>query len=78
MFSDTIAAISTPLQEGAISIIRISGEDALPIVNSIFSKDLSQKNRIRLPMDIYMITILVDEVLVSVFRAPKHILERML
>jgi len=72
MFSDTIAAISTPLQEGAISIIRISGEDALPIVNSIFSKDLSQKESHTITYGyIYDNDTLVDEVLVSVFRAPK-------
>lgn len=30
---DTIAAISTPLGEGGISIVRVSGEDAVAIVN---------------------------------------------
>ena len=32
---DTIAAISTALGVGAISIIRVSGNDAIKIVNSI-------------------------------------------
>lgn len=36
MLKDTIAAISTPLGEGGIAVIRISGEDAVPIVESIF------------------------------------------
>ncbi len=30
---DTIAAISTPLGEGGISIVRVSGEDAVEIAN---------------------------------------------
>ncbi|MCT7730253.1 MAG: tRNA uridine-5-carboxymethylaminomethyl(34) synthesis GTPase MnmE, partial [Lactobacillus iners] len=33
---DTIAAIATPIGEGGISIIRVSGENALEIVNKIF------------------------------------------
>ena len=40
--NDTIAAISTPLGVGAISIIRVSGSEALNIVNKIFKgKDLT-------------------------------------
>ena len=34
--NDTIVAISTALGEGAISIIRISGDDAIKIVNPLF------------------------------------------
>lgn len=37
MFEDTIAAIATPVGEGAISIIRISGSSAFPIAQKIFS-----------------------------------------
>lgn len=33
---DTIAAISTPPGEGAISIVRLSGEDAVKIANKVF------------------------------------------
>ncbi|MDZ5471651.1 tRNA uridine-5-carboxymethylaminomethyl(34) synthesis GTPase MnmE [Bacillus sp. 31A1R] len=33
---DTIAAISTPMGEGAIAIVRLSGDDAIPIVNRLF------------------------------------------
>ena len=40
---DTITAISTALGVGAISIIRVSGEDSINIVNKIFKgKDLTQ------------------------------------
>lgn len=41
--NDTIAAISTPVGEGGISIIRISGEDALPVAEKIYKgKDLAK------------------------------------
>ena len=39
---DTIVAISTSVGEGAISIIRLSGHDALNIVSKIFTKDLTK------------------------------------
>ncbi len=72
---DTIAAISTALGEGGIAIIRVSGEDALEIVDNIFkgSKKLST-------VDSHTINYgklfdehgnVVDEVLVSVMRSPK-------
>jgi len=41
--NDTIAAISTPLGVGAISIIRVSGEDAINIVSKIYKgKELNK------------------------------------
>lgn len=41
--SDTIAAISTPVGEGGISIIRISGDDALKVAQRIYKgKNLSK------------------------------------
>lgn len=39
--NDTICALSTAPGTGAIAVIRISGKDALTIVSSFFSKDLS-------------------------------------
>lgn len=36
MTEDTIAAISTPLGEGGIAVIRVSGDEAIPIVEKIF------------------------------------------
>lgn len=74
MFKDTIAAISTANQDGAISIVRLSGDDAIDIVNQIFSADLSKKASHTITYG----TIsdpntheAIDEVLVSVFLAPK-------
>lgn len=42
-FSDTIAAISTPLGEGGIGVIRISGIQALPVLNAVFLASKQQK-----------------------------------
>lgn len=72
MMNDTIAAIATANATGAVSIIRISGEEAILIASELINKDLSKKEG-------YTITFgtvqedneVVDEVLVSIFRAPK-------
>ena len=69
---DTIAAISTAQGIGAISIVRVSGSDAIKIVNDIFSKDIMNA----LSHTIHYGFIVdnaekVDEVLVSVMRAPR-------
>ena len=69
---DTIVAISTALGVGAISIIRVSGPDALKIVNKIYDKDITKykANTINYGHIIDNGTV-IDEVLVSVFLAPK-------
>ena len=36
MSTDTAAAISTPRAQGGISVIRISGEDALSVADKVF------------------------------------------
>lgn len=72
MFNDTIAAISTPLQEGAISIVRMSGPDALAIADQVFSKKASSlpANTINYGM-IRKDNKDLDEVLLSVFHGPR-------
>ena len=69
---DTIAAISTALGVGAISIIRVSGKDAIDIVNKIFDKDLTKAKSHTIHYG-YIINNkeIIDEVLVSVMLAPK-------
>ncbi|PQF20386.1 tRNA uridine-5-carboxymethylaminomethyl(34) synthesis GTPase MnmE [Enterococcus mundtii] len=74
---DTIAAISTPPGEGAISIVRLSGDQALTIANKVYQSGNKQL------LDVPSHTIhyghivdpkseqLVDEVMVSVMRAPR-------
>lgn len=70
--NDTIAAISTPLGVGAISIIRVSGSEALNIVNKIFKgKDLTHLKTHTINYGhIYENEKLIDEVLVSVMLEP--------
>ena len=71
--NDTIASISTALGVGAISIVRISGNDAINIVNKVFKgKNLNE-------VDSHTINYghivdndeIIDEVLVSIMKAPK-------
>ena len=68
--TDTICALATAIG-GAIGIIRISGPQSLEILSHIFTKDLSDAQ----PNTIHYGHIkngeeIVDEVLVSIFRAP--------
>ena len=72
--TDTIAAIITALAESAISVIRLSGTDAIEIADKLFSRDLKKVEshtvtygHIKDPVD----GSIIDEVLVSVFKAPK-------
>ena len=71
--NDTIAAISTALGVGAISIIRVSGSEAIKIVNSIFKgKDLTKVNTHTINYGhIIDENKIIDEVLISVMKAPK-------
>ena len=73
MINDTIVAISTKLGVGAISIIRVSGDNAISLVNKVFrGKDLAK-------VDSHTINYGfinngkedIDEVLVTVMKAPK-------
>ena len=41
--SDTICALATGSLTSAIAIIRISGKEAIKIINSIFSKNITNK-----------------------------------
>lgn len=72
---DTIAAISTPVGEGGISIIRVSGPRALAVVNPLVrGRDLNQvaSHTINYGHLVDPATKAeVDEVMVSVMRAPK-------
>ena len=69
---DTIAAISTALGVGAISIIRVSGNDSVSIVNKIFDKDITKVPSHTIHYGhIIDNNEIIDEVLVSIMRAPK-------
>ncbi|HID55943.1 TPA: tRNA uridine-5-carboxymethylaminomethyl(34) synthesis GTPase MnmE, partial [Candidatus Poribacteria bacterium] len=76
--SDTIAAISTPPGEGGISIVRLSGPEAIRIADSVFRPARHDKSPSRLKS--HSITYghiidpeskgVIDEVLLTVMRAP--------
>lgn len=76
-FEDTIAAIATPIGEGAIAIVRISGNQAIDIVDQIF---ISKSGKLIRDVKTHTINYghlidpktknIVEEVLVSVMRAP--------
>lgn len=78
MKSDTIAAIATPLSDSGIGIIRVSGDEAISIVNKI---SILGKGKHTL-LDVLTHTIhyghildendnVLDEVMISVMRAPR-------
>lgn len=69
---DTIVAISTAIGVGAISIVRLSGKDAIDIVDSIFSRDLKNLESHKVVYGyIKDNEEVIDEVLVTVMKSPK-------
>lgn len=70
---DNIVSISTSLGVGAIAIIRLSGPKAIEIVNKIFKgKDLTKVDSHTINYGyIKENDTIIDEVLVSIMRAPK-------
>ncbi|MCK9410926.1 MAG: tRNA uridine-5-carboxymethylaminomethyl(34) synthesis GTPase MnmE [Prolixibacteraceae bacterium] len=77
MFNDsTICAISTPAGTGGIAVIRLSGSRAIMIVDSVFrspspGKKLADQSANTLHFgSIFQENILLDEVVIGLFRAP--------
>jgi len=70
---DTIAAISTPFGEGAIAVLRMSGPQSIAIADGVFR---SKRRASELPPRVQQFGAIadasgvLDEVLLSVFRAP--------
>ncbi len=76
MQDTTIAAISTPLGDGGISVIRISGKDAITVADRVFKsvsgkKLYSLKGYSALFGEIYDGSEKIDDAVALVFRAPK-------
>ena len=70
--NDTICAISTTLGIGAISIIRVSGKEAIEKVNKITNIDLIKKESHTISYAyIKENSEIIDEVLISIMKAPK-------
>lgn len=74
---ETICALATPQGIGAIGVIRVSGERTFEIVNKIFKAGSGRKDLAK--VDSHTIhfgtirdgNVIVDEVLVAVFKTPK-------
>ncbi len=75
LYNDSIVALATPSGAGAIAIIRISGEEAIAIGNSVFQsikgKDLTKQKSHTLHLGhVIDNQKTLDEVLVSIFKGP--------
>jgi tRNA modification GTPase len=75
-FDDTIAAISTPVGEAGIGIVRLSGKNALSISDKIFvSKDGKKSSEFKTYTTHYGLIAengkVIDEVILTVMRKPK-------
>jgi tRNA modification GTPase len=72
---DTIAAISTPIGEAGIGIVRLSGKGALKIADKIFkSADINKPSKFKTYSTHYGWVVdkeIIDEVILTVMRAPK-------
>ncbi len=75
---DTIAAISTPLGEGAIAIVRLSGEQAIEIANKVFRSPSGKSLASQLSHTIHYGHLVdpkngevVEEVMLSLMKGPK-------
>ena len=70
---DTIAAISTAVGEGAIAVLRVSGPGAINVVSRVFrgsaAPEKMQHRQSHLG-EIYDVTGVIDQVLLTIFRGP--------
>src|SRR3989338_11691410 len=74
---DTIAAIATPVGEGGVAIVRISGPEAEPITRQIFCRSRGKNGNLR-SHTLHHGTIrdpetggVLDEVLLALMRKPR-------
>lgn len=72
-WDDTIVALATPPGVGAIGVIRISGQQALPIVDAMFpSKDLVSQSTHTVHVGLLHVdNKVLDEVVVTLFKTPR-------
>tara|TARA_S200000501_G_scaffold349556_1_gene365763 strand:- start:4579 stop:5982 length:1404 start_codon:yes stop_codon:yes gene_type:complete len=74
--NDTIIAVATPKGEGAITLLRVSGPEAISKTDYIFETKSKQNLKRSLSPQVFFGTIsskgaLLDEVLVTVFKGPR-------
>ncbi len=78
MFSDTIAAIATPIGEGGLAVIRVSGPEALAVVERCF-RPAGKSSKSPAKAESHTIHyghvvregLVIDEVMLAVLRAPR-------
>jgi tRNA modification GTPase len=72
-WDDTIVALATPPGVGALGVIRLSGRDAITIVNDLFpSKDLTQQPSHTLHIGFLKSSErVIDEVVVALYKTPR-------
>lgn len=72
-WDDTIVALATAPGIGAIAVIRVSGKNAIPVINGLFpSKDLSAQASHTLHVGYLKLgNELLDEVVLALFKGPK-------
>lgn len=75
---DTIVAISTPIGEGGIGIVRLSGKDAVPIADKVFFSPKGRKLRDAKSHSVVYGFVIdpaknerIDEVIATIMKAPK-------
>ena len=71
----TVAAISTPPGKGGVSVIRVSGDDAITVAERIFrprsGKDIrSLPSRYAVYGDVILRGKIIDDGMLTIFRAP--------
>ncbi|HEY4814091.1 MAG TPA: tRNA uridine-5-carboxymethylaminomethyl(34) synthesis GTPase MnmE [Chthoniobacterales bacterium] len=74
LLDDTIAAISTAVGEGAIAVLRVSGPEAVNLIARIFRGSTAPEKmepRRSYFGEIYDVTGVVDQVLLTIFRRPQ-------
>lgn len=72
-WDDTIVALATPPGIGAIGVIRLSGKQAIEIVDALFpSKNLQKQTSHTIHVGVmYDATVALDEVVISLYKNPK-------
>ena len=69
---ETIVALATPPLKSALAIIRVSGDDCFDVVSKCFSKDIRGiDKRTLLTGEIIDNNIVIDQVVVAVYKGPK-------
>ena len=70
MFNQTIVSLITPPMMGAVAVIRMSGDDALEIAQQMFSRTITEPNRVYYGRIVDKQEI-VDEVVLTYFKGPR-------